>query len=532
MITNYHSTKVYTNQYVNTQNHGGYIKIPFQNPKGITEPELMTYPLFQKYRTTNLYIFKKSMDVYSTPTQSIHSVFSVSAPLKNTVDYDAELVIEHESITNNSGVPVFVCFLLKQSQCYPTTIDQIISERKPFVEIDLDKYIVGNTCQQNNAGTVFVFTTPIPVTSDFRLFTVSNGILVGQGFDSSTAKVCNVTKFESAVEHLESGDHHVIEGFDITTTPPPTLKPGYSLKCRPASISNPKTEAVLLNDNYMYKMDESRTLFTVSSWVSIIFIIVFLCVVVPGIYSMSTDEKSLDYKFVFLFIITFVSSLFMFANKQAMFVGLIGLVISIVSFGIWLSYRKFLSPTKLNLNVGVLTDIFKSMFNIDFLSSSAPVRVPMVLGLIFTVICIILYSTIRKQLSKSTASIGFILFGMIAGIIFYSLVAVFSMIKQFGLGNVLARIPGQVAASAASGSTGSTRSFGLLLVGCLGLISIIMSSIALSKKKPKKPKKPKKLSKKNTIITSVIVSVVGFGLLVGGGYYISKTLGRNNTVTI
>jgi hypothetical protein len=391
-----------------------------------------------------------------------------------------------------------------------------------------------------------------------------------------------VSNFSSAVEHLETGNHqYIMEGFDsaskkshktnmpnvrdikhktnmpnvrdikhmknmlnvrdikhkldnkrdkaLNTKMTSELKPGYSLKCRPATISDPKTQTVVLNDNYMYKMDESRTLFTVSSWVSIIFIIVFLCVVVPGIYSMSTDEGSLDYKFLFLFVITFVSSLLMFINKKAMFVGLIGLVISIVSFGIWYVYRKLISTSKLNLSPSILAEIGKSIFNADFLSGKPSVRIPMLLGAVFTIICIILFSTIHKQLSKSAASIGFILFGMISGIIFYSLVIIFSVIKMFGgtsaLTSMMSKMNSAVSSTSASSSMSKTTQISLLVLGAIGIVSIILSSIAISKKKipkPNKPKKPKKLSTKNLII-AIVVPIGSVAIIGGLAYFFTKS---------
>jgi hypothetical protein len=141
---NYSSTTIYTSQYQNTLT-SGYIKIPYTSKSN--EPNIA---LFDKgYVTTNLYIVKP-----------IHSI--------DTIKYDAELIIEHHSLTNHNE-PLYTCFLLQASGKHNTINDVI--EGQVDTHLDLNsiivpqKTIVYKDTDVVKSASVIIFTTPIKIGS-------------------------------------------------------------------------------------------------------------------------------------------------------------------------------------------------------------------------------------------------------------------------------------------------------------------------------------------------------------------------------
>ena len=284
IITHYYNTPIYLNHFQNTGSHGGFIKLPFQHTRSLVEPNIITYPQLEKYKTTNLYIFKKSM---------------------NIGNYDAELVIEHISSTNFGGTPIYIVFLLKTDKHADwTAVDDILkavaispTSEKPCV-VHLDKIAENailapeNNCLTNVNGTVYVFTTPILISEQhsFDAFNVSNTLLVEQSFTVENAIECRADSFNASRDILAG---ETVEGFsmsrsikklnrkvfdNMTGGSTTSVDLGdYTLDCNPAEIDGEaKTEMVLLNDNYMFKLNESRTIYTLVSWIGLFIVLMIV----------------------------------------------------------------------------------------------------------------------------------------------------------------------------------------------------------------------------------------------------------------
>lgn len=138
---NYPPTMFYKSSLQSTPKKSGYIKTPFTAKSN--QPNLAIHD--SGFITTSLYI--------SSP---IHSIQYVS--------YDAELIIEHRSLTNYSE-PLYTCFLLKTGGNTETDIDSLIEGKD--VEFNLNtllrpqKAVVFN---DSNAK-IIIFTIPITIRS-------------------------------------------------------------------------------------------------------------------------------------------------------------------------------------------------------------------------------------------------------------------------------------------------------------------------------------------------------------------------------
>lgn len=181
---NYYNTPIYKSQFEKTFANGGYIKIPFQSNKGLTEPNLIITNgnTNIKYKTENLYLFN-----------NIHKIPLVSKKNKNKilpeneedqeVFADGELVIEHISLTNEFQ-KVYTVFLLSYSAAVEENgslnknpIDLLIksslSMKKEEDVLSLNSLSLNHLlniessakCVSNNERTVFIFKTPILTTS-------------------------------------------------------------------------------------------------------------------------------------------------------------------------------------------------------------------------------------------------------------------------------------------------------------------------------------------------------------------------------
>lgn len=294
IITHYYNTPIYLNHFQNTGSHGGFIKLPFQHTRSLVEPNIITYPQLEKYKTTNLYIFRRSMNLGRS---------------MNIGNYDAELVIEHISSTNFGGTPIYVVFLLKTDKNADwTAIDDILraaaisppSEKPCMVHLDkiAENAILapGNNCLTNVNGTVYVFNTPVLISEQhsFADFNVSNTLLVEQSFTVENAIECRADSFNASRDmlagvegfgNLTKSIKQAVEKASDTSKSSTSFDMGnYTLDCNPAEIDGEaKTEMVLLNDNYMFKLNESRTLYTFMSWIGLLIVLV---IIVGGISTL------------------------------------------------------------------------------------------------------------------------------------------------------------------------------------------------------------------------------------------------------
>ena len=140
---NYPPTMFYKSSLQVTPEKAGYIKTPFTAKSN--QPNIALFD--SGFITTSLYI--------GAP---VHSIEYVS--------YDAELIIEHRSLTNYS-VPLYTCFLLKSGGTY-TDIDALIEGRD--VEFNLNSLLRSQRTivfKDDNAKVV-VFTIPIYISSAIK----------------------------------------------------------------------------------------------------------------------------------------------------------------------------------------------------------------------------------------------------------------------------------------------------------------------------------------------------------------------------
>jgi hypothetical protein len=264
LITHYYNTPLYLTHFEKTGKSGGFIKLPFQHPKSLVDPNIITYPQLEKFKTTNMFIFRKSM---------------------NIPDYDAELVIEHVSSTN-FGTPIYVVFLLKKTKnAQWSAIDDVIAAssntllgEKP-TSIHLDKLVataIQNDCLTNVNGSVYVLVHPIPISSTHTLddLTVSNTMLLEHSFNLENAVKCRVASFQDVhTKNMLSGDKPVIEGMETGDS--------VEFDCRPADIDGESKVLMTVNDLSItdsLKLKSSMVMLIIFSMLTGIIFIIFLTV--------------------------------------------------------------------------------------------------------------------------------------------------------------------------------------------------------------------------------------------------------------
>jgi hypothetical protein len=347
LITHYYSIPLYLTHFEKTGKSGGFIKLPFQHPKSLVDPNIITYPQLEKFKTTNLYIFRKSMNV--------------------ATEYDAEMVIEHVSSTNY-GTPIYLTFLLKKTKnAQWSSIDDIIAAssntllgEKP-VSIYLDELAanaIEADCLTNVNGSVYVLTTPIPISAIHNLddLTVSNTLLLEHSFNVENGIHCRLASF-SASQNILSGEKPVIEGLsnqdsqeikkqirDAIKQSKKSLKnftkglgPNMELTCRPGDIDG--ESKVILPVVKLEKMTETKLK---GSMVMMIVLSILFGLIAGIYYVIFKNNKDLAVKTKIHFIIRtillgLVFSGFMMYIKSTpsgMVIGTLLIFIAIVSFGI------------------------------------------------------------------------------------------------------------------------------------------------------------------------------------------------------
>jgi len=154
IVYNYYSTQIYLNQFQRTIKNDGYIQIPFISNK--PEPNVTSdlFPL--QYKTSTLYIVK-------------------SHDLLTDVSYNAELIIEHVSSTNNNSTRLFTCIPLKtDSSGSNTMIDKIISPTSDLTSLNVVLNDMINpksnkiVYTDKNKNVILLFSTPVSIHSGFE----------------------------------------------------------------------------------------------------------------------------------------------------------------------------------------------------------------------------------------------------------------------------------------------------------------------------------------------------------------------------
>jgi hypothetical protein len=213
-----------------------------------------------KYISSKLYLFSKSNSM-SNKYISKNSLFGLGFGSSITSDYDAELVIEHKSITNTASTnKVLICFLLKTDvNGNPNIIDKIInSDVNANLEIELnnviphnDQYIYQNSGSEFDTKLkdtiIIIFTTPILCKSKF-----------------------------GNIENMEN----MIEGVDLT------LSEGEYLECSAADIDGDEITTYNVALNQQVPQDSIKQFNTAAYLISTFLIISICFFVTPAAYSL------------------------------------------------------------------------------------------------------------------------------------------------------------------------------------------------------------------------------------------------------
>lgn len=216
IIYNYYETTLRPNQYEKTFEQNGYIKLPYVHSKSILEPNLIIGN--DKYKTSNLYIFKNQHN----------SRGCVQKP------YDAELIVEHTSVTNYVNNKVYTCFLLKgiptiqESNSIDNVIMSSFSRNKDLyseIHIDLNELIIPFSknaqpknilCFANQDNTVFIFKQLVVISSNIDFLTkhIPSNVFssVPILFSYDTNKYGEMMAIPANPVEIKS--HKVIEGLD------------------------------------------------------------------------------------------------------------------------------------------------------------------------------------------------------------------------------------------------------------------------------------------------------------------------------
>jgi hypothetical protein len=163
IIYNYGDTNIYLNQYSKTLSNSGIIELPFINPKGMVDPNLIVFPSQRKYTTERISIIKKT-----TPIRDF--------------DFDGYLLIRHTPSTNEPN-PFYSVVLLKTvygiseeniidkiiQHSNKTTMSQVFD--KTVVALNLNPYLAENRyVLLNKKDNIVIFPKPIFISSKFNAF--------------------------------------------------------------------------------------------------------------------------------------------------------------------------------------------------------------------------------------------------------------------------------------------------------------------------------------------------------------------------
>ena len=332
---NYYRSTFYKNQYQSRIKDNGYIKIPYTSKSNT--PNLSF--LDSGFVTKNIYIVQK-----------IHEL--------QNVNYDAELVIEHKSITNRSA-PVYTCFLLKTQEDIQNEIDDLISGKND-TDITLNNFISPDTAivYENtymNRSYVILFTTPILVGSVFQHMKLGPLSIAPYAENYSIIRTSPI--LGNGISMIE-GFREGAENQGITTT---QQIAGY---CTPIDENDPTigetTEYALPIDSpYVKNQALDSSIKTILNFVGFFMIILFGAFAVPSMHKnlifdlvMDNDEFKPQRKFdrlravemftfimFFAFAMSFINNGILSGNSKSSITGLYIFIFFVEAF-IILQYTR------------------------------------------------------------------------------------------------------------------------------------------------------------------------------------------------
>ena len=245
---NYSNSIINPKQILHTLNDDGYLQASFltNGPANVTMNT-------KQYQTTNLYII-------------------ASHQLIEGLSYNAELVIEHSPMTNDTSSKLYTCFLLESDNSIPATpIDKlIVLDNKPTpMPISLDtnsKQIYYTDAAMNE---VIIFTSPMKINTD-----ISNINIMMNLFSTNTTT------------------YHILPVSSTTTTEPFSVIEGLTQTayCQPIDMIDPSgaTDANLtipLSGMYTPNDATNNVIRTAINFMSFVLVLGFTYVMSPVIYN-------------------------------------------------------------------------------------------------------------------------------------------------------------------------------------------------------------------------------------------------------
>jgi len=263
---NYASIPIYINQFENTLQSDGFIKIPYVSNS--TDPNVVTVEnnISVQYKTSKLYIIK-------------------SQNIVRNVSYSAELIVEHKSTTNDSTL--YTCFLLDSNNNLekPTNIDQLIldasnngNNNPNNKEISLQSLVYNNKNNKtiyykSNNKKIIIFTNPFPIQTVF---------------DSSFA---NLTP---GLFPINPEDYKIIEPMEGFQTRENLIE-GFTknMYCQPVdmtdlsggSITKEPELSIPLDGNYIKNASTNTIVKTAINFVSFVLVLSISYLIIPIIYN-------------------------------------------------------------------------------------------------------------------------------------------------------------------------------------------------------------------------------------------------------
>jgi len=256
---NYYSTQIYLNQFHRTFKTDGYIQLPFVSNK--PDPNILS-DLFQlQYTCLNLYITK-------------------SHNLIKDVSYNAELIIQHDSTTNNDSTYLYTCIPLKTvSNSVNSPIDKIITPSSDVQSISLTLNELINPqsnkiyYKDKKGNQVIIYSSPLSVNT---LFDISLGEPNIPLFETTSS---NYSVIVPSSQNLT--DNPVKEGFveGLTQTaycqPVDTVDPDMTIE---PELSIPLVGKYTSNDA------TNNATRTAINFMSFVLVLAFTVIITPIIY--------------------------------------------------------------------------------------------------------------------------------------------------------------------------------------------------------------------------------------------------------
>jgi hypothetical protein len=244
-----------------------------------------------KYISSKLYLFSKNNSI-SNKYIGNNSIFGLGFGSGITSDFDAELVVENNSITNSkSNNKVLLCFLLKTNQNNkPNLVDKVVdSNVNSNLEIELndivpqnDEYIYHEPNTEFGPkledATIIIFKNPIMCKSNFDVLKQISNPFFSNGYMENMIGILN---------------KNITEGLDNASSGPTTdssgnilLDNGDYLECSVATIDGSDIASYNVALNQQVPRNYITQFTTATYFISTFLIIAVSYYITPSVYSL------------------------------------------------------------------------------------------------------------------------------------------------------------------------------------------------------------------------------------------------------